>query len=56
MLSGVDREVGTCNALARTVEILDSRDEMARLGPPIPPNLNDIAPASSLVTATLVRA
>jgi O-methyltransferase involved in polyketide biosynthesis len=39
-----------------TVETLDSREEMARLGRPIPPNLIDIAPASSLVTATLVRA
>jgi O-methyltransferase involved in polyketide biosynthesis len=36
-----------------TVESLDSRDEMARLGRPIPPDLIDIAPASSLVTATV---
>lgn len=35
------------------VESLDSRDEMARLGRPIPPDLIDIAPASSLVTAVL---
>jgi methyltransferase (TIGR00027 family) len=33
------------------VESLDSRSEMARLGRPIPPDLIEIAPASSLVTA-----
>jgi methyltransferase (TIGR00027 family) len=37
-----------------SVESLDSSDEMARLGRPIPPDLVDIAPASSLVTATMV--
>jgi methyltransferase (TIGR00027 family) len=37
-----------------SVESLDSRDEMARLGRPIPPDLIDIAPASSLVTGTMV--
>jgi methyltransferase (TIGR00027 family) len=39
-----------------TVESLDSRNEMARLGRPIPSDLLDIAPASSLVTATLTSA
>ena len=34
-----------------SVQSLDSRDEMARLGRPIAPDLLDIAPASSLVTA-----
>ncbi|SBS76727.1 putative S-adenosyl-L-methionine-dependent methyltransferase MAV_5150 [uncultured Mycobacterium sp.] len=34
-----------------SVKTLDSRDEMSRLGRPIPPDLSDIAPASSLVTA-----
>ncbi len=46
----------TASWLARhgwTVQSLDSRGEMARLGRPIPPDLIDIAPASSLVTATL---
>jgi methyltransferase (TIGR00027 family) len=33
------------------VDCLDSRQEMSRLGRPIPPDLSDIAPASSLVTA-----
>ena len=36
-----------------TVESLDSRTEMARLGRPIPPDLLEIAPVSSLVTAVL---
>jgi methyltransferase (TIGR00027 family) len=35
-----------------SVDCLDSRDEMSRLGRPIPPDLSDIAPASFLVTAT----
>jgi methyltransferase (TIGR00027 family) len=46
----------TASWLARhgwTVESLDSRTEMERLGRPIPPDLIDIAPASSLVSATL---
>jgi O-methyltransferase involved in polyketide biosynthesis len=34
------------------VEALDSRDEMARLDRPIPPDLIETAPASSLVIAT----
>jgi hypothetical protein len=34
-------------------ETLDSRHEMARLGRPIPAELLDVAPASSLVTAVL---
>ena len=34
-----------------TAESRDSRVEMARLGRPIPPDLADVAPASSLVTA-----
>ena len=36
-----------------SVESLDSRNEMARLGRPIAPDLLDIAPASSLVSAVL---
>ncbi|MGD9622920.1 MAG: SAM-dependent methyltransferase [Mycolicibacterium sp.] len=35
------------------VESLDSRDEMTRLGRPVPPDLIEIAPASSLVTGVL---
>ena len=38
-----------------SVESLDSRAEMARLGRPVPPDLVDIAPASSLVTATMAQ-
>ncbi|CQD18069.1 methyltransferase, putative, family protein [Mycobacterium europaeum] len=34
-----------------SVDSLDSREKMSRLGRPIPPDLRDIAPASSLVTA-----
>lgn len=33
------------------VDSLDSREKMSRLGRPIPPDLRDIAPTSSLVTA-----
>ncbi|OBK19382.1 SAM-dependent methyltransferase [Mycobacterium asiaticum] len=36
------------------VESLDSRDLMSRLGRPIPPDLRDVAPVSSLVTAVRV--
>ena len=46
----------TASWLARhgwAVESLDSRDEMARLGRPIPSDLIEIAPASALVTATM---
>jgi hypothetical protein len=35
------------------VTALDSRDEMARLGRPIPPDLADVAPVSSFVSAQL---
>ena len=35
------------------VTALDSRDEMARLGRPIPPDLADVAPVSSFVSARL---
>jgi O-methyltransferase involved in polyketide biosynthesis len=36
-----------------TVEAVDSRDEMARLGRPLPADLVGILPVSSLITATL---